>query len=104
MKFFIGGNYGLIFGDDSFWKNQRRFALHVLRDFGFGKPVLEDTIIDQSNQMTKVLKELDGKPVNMTQILTVGSTKYLKNYYFGLFSDCCRQYYSSIDFWMDSPD
>ena len=71
MKLLIGGNYGLVFGEDGFWKSQRRFALHVLRDFGFGKPVLEDTIIDQANQMTKFLKELDGKPIDMTKTLTV---------------------------------
>ncbi|KAE9548505.1 hypothetical protein FO519_008281 [Halicephalobus sp. NKZ332] len=69
MKIFYGGSYGLVFNDDSFWNSQKRFTLHVLRDFGFGKLALQETIIDQANQMTKVLKELNGKPIDMTKIL-----------------------------------
>lgn len=36
MDMFLGGKYGLVFIDGPFWREQRRFSLHVLRDFGFG--------------------------------------------------------------------
>lgn len=38
------GNHGLVFSDGPLWKEQRRFALHVLRDFGFGRNVMEEKI------------------------------------------------------------
>ena len=36
---------GIIFSRGRAWTDQRRFTLRVLRDFGFGKSSMEDTII-----------------------------------------------------------
>lgn len=41
MELICGGNYGLALNDNSIYKEQRRFALHALRDLGFGKRVME---------------------------------------------------------------
>lgn len=71
MKLFMGGSYGLVLNDDSFWKSQRRFALHVLRDFGFGKPVLEDATIDQVNELINYINDKNGEPFNITFPLIV---------------------------------
>uniref|UniRef100_A0AC34PYU7 Cytochrome P450 n=1 Tax=Panagrolaimus sp. JU765 TaxID=591449 RepID=A0AC34PYU7_9BILA len=68
----VQGDYGLVFGSDKIWKNQRRFALHVLRDFGFGKPILEETIVDQFIQMKDVLVKQNMKPIDMTKIIVTG--------------------------------
>lgn len=37
MELFFRGNYGLAVIDGPMWREQRRFALHVLRNFGFDK-------------------------------------------------------------------
>ena len=37
----FGGAYGLVFQNNDWYKSQRRYALHVLRDFGLGRPILE---------------------------------------------------------------
>lgn len=37
MQLFLKGKYGLIMADGAHWREQRRFTLHVLRDFGFGE-------------------------------------------------------------------
>lgn len=71
MDLFVNGNYGLVFSDNSFWRNQKRFALHVLRDFGIGKPILEETIIDQANQMKDFLIEWGKRPVDLNPMITV---------------------------------
>uniref|UniRef100_A0AC35EXM7 Cytochrome P450 n=1 Tax=Panagrolaimus sp. PS1159 TaxID=55785 RepID=A0AC35EXM7_9BILA len=71
MVEFIGGNYGLIFSDNSFWREQKRFALKVLRDFGFGKPILEQTIIDQAQAVCDRLKAMNEEPVDLTKLLTI---------------------------------
>lgn len=41
MDDFIGGQYGLILNDNSWYKNQRRYVLHVLKNFGFGRTILQ---------------------------------------------------------------
>ena len=42
---------GVVFSDGKRWNEQRRFALHTLRDFGFGKMALEDSIRDELHDM-----------------------------------------------------
>uniref|UniRef100_A0AC34QI40 Cytochrome P450 n=1 Tax=Panagrolaimus sp. JU765 TaxID=591449 RepID=A0AC34QI40_9BILA len=83
MELFVDGNYGLVFDDDSFWRNQKRFALHVLRDFGFGKPILEETIIDQSNQMKDFLIEQKNEPVDPNPMITTGVGNIVHQLTFG---------------------
>lgn len=34
---FLHSSTGIFFRDDEFWRNQRRFTLRYLRDFGFGR-------------------------------------------------------------------
>ncbi|KAE9548299.1 hypothetical protein FO519_008488 [Halicephalobus sp. NKZ332] len=68
MRMFYGGNYGLVFSD--FWKSQRRFLLHVLRELGVGKSVLEGVVIDYANEMTETLRQLNGEPIDMMKMLT----------------------------------
>ena len=36
------GDEGIVYGDGRKWREQRRFALATLRDFGFGKSSMED--------------------------------------------------------------
>ena len=36
------GNEGIVYGDGRKWREQRRFTIATLRDFGFGKSSMED--------------------------------------------------------------
>jgi hypothetical protein len=40
----LGGKYGVIFTDGEIWRDQRRFALHVLRNFGLGKNLMQERV------------------------------------------------------------
>ncbi|KAI6195869.1 Cytochrome P450-33C9 [Aphelenchoides besseyi] len=42
-----GGPFGVIFTEGESWKEQRRFALQFLRDFGLGKNMMQERIIDE---------------------------------------------------------
>lgn len=35
---------GVLFTEGEVWRDQRRFALHVLRDFGMGKNIMQEKV------------------------------------------------------------
>uniref|UniRef100_A0AC34R4I6 Cytochrome P450 n=1 Tax=Panagrolaimus sp. JU765 TaxID=591449 RepID=A0AC34R4I6_9BILA len=41
-EFLKGGNYGIVMIDGELWKEQRRFALNVLRNLGMSRPIMEE--------------------------------------------------------------
>uniref|UniRef100_A0A914UZN0 Uncharacterized protein n=1 Tax=Plectus sambesii TaxID=2011161 RepID=A0A914UZN0_9BILA len=71
-----GGNRGIIFSDGNLWLEQRRFALHVLRDFGVGRSIMEDNILTESRALVDGIREKlhkSGEPteVEVTPFLSV---------------------------------
>ncbi|KAH0518989.1 Cytochrome P450 2J3 [Microtus ochrogaster] len=55
---------GLIFSSGQTWKEQRRFALMTLRNFGLGKKSLEQRIQEEAQHLVGVIKEEKGQPFN----------------------------------------
>ena len=62
---------GVIFTQGKFWTEQRRFVLRVLRDFGFGKASMEDTIVDEVDKLCDELQNLEGSPFNIQRKLNI---------------------------------
>jgi hypothetical protein len=55
---------GIVNNDGEHWEQLRRFALRHLRDFGFGKSSMEESIMLEVNEFIELLKtEEVGKPV-----------------------------------------
>ncbi|XP_078286525.1 cytochrome P450 2J2-like [Rhinoraja longicauda] len=46
------------------WKQQRRFTLTVLRNFGLGKIAFEENILEEVQYLTNVFKASEGRPFN----------------------------------------
>uniref|UniRef100_A0A914UQ33 Cytochrome P450 n=1 Tax=Plectus sambesii TaxID=2011161 RepID=A0A914UQ33_9BILA len=69
VREFYKGNYGLVFARDELWREQRRFALHVLRDFGVGRNMLEPKILDQARELISILHSTKG-PTQLKPALT----------------------------------
>ena len=68
-KFSIaGGSYGIIDTDGALWREQRRFSLHVLRDFGVGRSLMEERVMEEVRDMcTRMCTDLgsEGKVPDM---------------------------------------
>ena len=52
-----GGYAGVILTDGHLWKEHRRFALHVLRDFGLGKNLMQERILGEVTSLISDVKE-----------------------------------------------
>ncbi|XP_021015977.1 cytochrome P450 2J3-like isoform X1 [Mus caroli] len=61
QRHIFNGN-GLIFSSGQTWKEQRRFALMTLRNFGLGKKSLEHRIQEEAHHLVEAIGEEEGQP------------------------------------------
>lgn len=60
---------GLIFSHGENWKVMRRFTLTTLRDFGMGKKVIEDQIVEEYGHLAEMIIAQEGKPFEVSNII-----------------------------------
>ena len=58
-----GMSAGVAFSQGTYWKEQRRFLLRHLRDFGFGKTSMEDTLLDEVDKLCNEYSKVEGTPM-----------------------------------------
>ncbi|XP_002917245.1 cytochrome P450 2J2 [Ailuropoda melanoleuca] len=57
-------NNGLIMSSGQTWKEQRRFTLATLRNFGLGRKSLEERIQEEAHHLIQAIEEENGQPFN----------------------------------------
>ncbi|KAB0340552.1 hypothetical protein FD754_023029, partial [Muntiacus muntjak] len=57
----VMNNKGLIMSSGQLWKEQRRFALTTLRNFGLGKKSLEERIQEEATYLIQTIREENGQ-------------------------------------------
>ena len=62
---------GIMFSCGKTWLDQRRFTVKVLRDFGFGKSSMEDTLLDEIDKLCEELKRSIGVPIRLSTKLNI---------------------------------
>ena len=74
---------GVLFNNGQVWKEQRRFALRSLRDFGMGKLSMEGRIQDEAEQFVDELKKQSGQKLDMQYLITNAVSNVICNMVFG---------------------
>jgi len=63
---------GLIFSHGNYWAEQRRFTLRSLRDFGFGKLSMEDTLLDEVDKFCHSICNIeDGQAIDIKDSINI---------------------------------
>uniref|UniRef100_A0AC34GJ44 Cytochrome P450 n=1 Tax=Panagrolaimus sp. ES5 TaxID=591445 RepID=A0AC34GJ44_9BILA len=44
MDYIRGGNYGIVFIEGETWKEHRKFAMQIFRNFGMGRNLMEEKV------------------------------------------------------------
>uniref|UniRef100_A0A914QHS1 Cytochrome P450 n=1 Tax=Panagrolaimus davidi TaxID=227884 RepID=A0A914QHS1_9BILA len=72
------GNNGVVFSEGPKWRENRRFALHVFRNFGLGRNIMQERVLVEVNSLITDIKDeiLNGKQeisIHDTIDISVGS-------------------------------
>ncbi|XP_066298300.1 cytochrome P450 2U1-like [Branchiostoma lanceolatum] len=66
-----------------FWREQRKFTMAGLRDFGFGKRSLEGRILEEAEALRMEIIKTDRKPFNIFPLLRSAVTNVICSIVFG---------------------
>uniref|UniRef100_A0A914CT29 Cytochrome P450 n=1 Tax=Acrobeloides nanus TaxID=290746 RepID=A0A914CT29_9BILA len=82
----IRSPYGVVWTEGSLWKEQRRFALQVLRNFGLGKNIMQERILVEVSSLIEQINNDINAGVLVHDILTpigIGVGSLINNLVFG---------------------
>ncbi|KAL6728948.1 hypothetical protein Aduo_000049 [Ancylostoma duodenale] len=70
MVLLVQGNFGLMFEENEWYRSQRRFTLHTLKNLGVGKDTIKDTITMLSHRTVDLLRKTNGEAIEIKPYLT----------------------------------
>ncbi|KAM4530274.1 cytochrome P450 2K1-like [Odontesthes bonariensis] len=75
--------HGILFSNGESWKEMRRFALTTLKDFGMGKRISEEKIIEECHYLIEEFVKFEGKPFNNTRAIHYAASNVISSIMFG---------------------
>ncbi|XP_010897917.4 cytochrome P450 2K1-like [Esox lucius] len=63
----LNQGHGILFANGDSWKEMRRFAMTNLKEFGMGKKVSEEEILEEIAYLIEEIKKHEGKPFDTTK-------------------------------------
>ncbi|XP_034046726.1 cytochrome P450 2K1-like [Thalassophryne amazonica] len=79
----INHGHGILFANGDSWKEMRRFALSTLKDFGMGKKIAEQKIIEECHHLIKTIKSYKGEAFDTKCILSYASSNIICSIVYG---------------------
>ncbi|XP_029355130.1 cytochrome P450 2J2-like [Echeneis naucrates] len=90
------GEKGIVISNGNQWKQQRRFALHTLKNFGLGKKSLEQSIQQECQYLTEAVAVQQGEPFNIQLLLNNAVSNVICCLVFGHRFEYTDKHYRSI--------
>ncbi|KAG7242878.1 hypothetical protein INR49_018133, partial [Caranx melampygus] len=81
----------ILFANGESWKELRRFAITTLRDFGMGKRVAEEKILEESRYLIEMFEEHKGKPFDTSCPVNYATSNIISSIVYGSrfeYDDC----------------
>uniref|UniRef100_A0A8C6TD67 Cytochrome P450 2K1-like n=1 Tax=Neogobius melanostomus TaxID=47308 RepID=A0A8C6TD67_9GOBI len=79
----VAQGHGIIFANGESWREMRRFALTTLRDFGMGKRMAQDKILDECHYLVEEFKKHEGKPFDTTRPVNYATSNIISSIVYG---------------------
>ncbi|CAJ0569125.1 unnamed protein product, partial [Mesorhabditis spiculigera] len=77
-----GGNYGIIESDGQLWRDQRRFAISTLREFGMGKNLMQIRVLEEVDYMFARVEKA-GMKLSAKELLNIAVGNIVNGIIFG---------------------
>ncbi|KAL6741995.1 hypothetical protein Aduo_015196 [Ancylostoma duodenale] len=78
-----GGDYGIVETTGDLWQQQRRFLLHIFRDFGMGKNLMEERVLAEVSDFLSKCNKNVGEELDLRNHFDTGVGSIINSILFG---------------------